>query len=88
MSAAQERARIVAEVTARRDRAAKHRHAPYGDGCDDCGREKAYDDLLDWLTESDAAHECAFCSAPIPASAHIPHSTAELPTEDACPPPT
>ena len=26
-------------------------------------------------------HECAFCAAPIPASAHIPHSTAELPTE-------
>ena len=44
-------AAIVAEVTARRDRAAKHRHAPYGDGCDDCGREKALDDLLDWLDD-------------------------------------
>lgn len=80
MSASNDRVRIIAEVTARRDRAAKHRHPAYGDGCDDCGREKAYDDLLDWLAdEGENAHECAFCVAPVPASAHIPHSTAELP---------
>lgn len=44
-------AAIIDEVTARRDRAEKHRHAPYGDGCDECGREKALDDMLDWLSD-------------------------------------
>lgn len=27
------------------------------------------------------AHSCAFCVTPLPASVHIPHSTAELPDE-------
>lgn len=72
--ASTERERIIIEVTARRDRAARHRHAPYGDGCDDCGREKALDDLLDWLGEQVAPT--------IPRAHHIPHSTAALPAED------
>lgn len=74
-AASDDRARIIAEVTARRDRAAKHRHAPYGDGCDDCGREKALDDLLDWLTEEPGAPTVA-------REHHIPHSTAALPESE------
>lgn len=55
--AAAERARIVAILRERAEAASRHRHAPYGDGCEECGKERALEDAIDAIEHEEKAND-------------------------------